>query len=265
MNKILYALMSLVALASCSTSYNIQGTSNMSTIDGQKLYLKVLKDGELKSIDSCDVVHGQFSFSGTIDSVQMGQIFMDETSLLPVVLEGGDINIKIDNAQQTVSGTPLNDKLFRFLKRYTQLQNQQDELVHKHDQAIMNGLNMEVVNRSLAQQNDEIGQKLDHLVTTFIKENFDNVLGPGVFMMMTSAINPPMFTPWIEDILSQATARFKNDPYVKEFVETAKRNQDILNGMAEPGQGSAEAAPGTVPGTARAPMTPAQMAGDSLQ
>ena len=77
MNKILYALMSLVALASCSTSYKIQGTTNMSTIDGQKLYLKVLKDGELKSIDSCDVVHGQFSFSGTTDSVQMGQIFMD--------------------------------------------------------------------------------------------------------------------------------------------------------------------------------------------
>lgn len=257
--------MSLVALASCSTSYKIQGTTNMSTIDGQKLYLKVLKDGELKSIDSCDVVHGQFSFSGTTDSVQMGQIFMDETSLLPVVLEDGDITIKIDNAQQTVSGTPLNDKLFKFLKRYTQLQNQQDELVHKHDQAIMNGLNMEVVNRSLAQQNDEIGRKLDHLVTTFIKENFDNVLGPGVFMMMTSAINPPMFTPWIEDILSQATPRFKNDPYVREFVATAKRNQDILNGMAEPNHGSADEAPGTVPGTAGAPMTPAQMAGDSLQ
>ena len=129
----------------------------------------------------------------------------------------------------------------------------------------MNGLNMEVVNRSLAQQNDEIGRKLDHLVTTFIKENFDNVLGPGVFMMMTSAINPPMFTPWIEDILSQATPRFKNDPYVREFVATAKRNQDILNGMAEPNHGSADAAPGTVPGTGGAPMTPAQMAGDSLQ
>ena len=65
-----------------------------------------------------------------------------------MVLEGGEIMVKLDDAQQVVSGTPLNDKLFGFFKKYQQLQNQQRELVHKHDQAIMNGNDMDVVSKT---------------------------------------------------------------------------------------------------------------------
>ena len=133
MNKVLYALLSLLALTSCANSYNIQGSSNVSTLDGRKLYLKVLKDNDFKSIDSCDVVHGQFRFAGTLDSTRMANIFMDDESVLPLVLEDGDITIKIDNTQQTVSGTPLNDKLFKFFNKYNQLKSLEAELVHKHD------------------------------------------------------------------------------------------------------------------------------------
>ena len=74
-----------------------------------------------QKLDSCDVVHGQFTFSGSVDSVRMANIFMDDENVLPVVLENGDITIKIDNTQQMVSGTPLNDKLFKFFNKYNQL------------------------------------------------------------------------------------------------------------------------------------------------
>ena len=56
----------------------------------------------------------------------------------------------------------------------------------------------------------------DSLVTNFIIDNFDNVLGPGVFMMITSGFRYPILTPQIEDIMSKATEKFKNDPYVKD-------------------------------------------------
>ena len=118
MNKVLYSLISLLALTSCANTYNIQGTSNVSTLDGRMLYLKVLKDNDFKSVDSCDVVHGQFAFSGTLDSVRMANIFMDDESVLPLVLESGDITVKINTTQQIVSGTPLNDKLFKFFTKY---------------------------------------------------------------------------------------------------------------------------------------------------
>ncbi len=244
MNKVLYALLSLLALTSCANSYNIQGSSNVSTLDGRKLYLKVLKDNDFKSIDSCDVVHGQFRFAGTLDSTRMANIFMDDESVLPLVLEDGDITIKIDNTQQTVSGTPLNDKLFKFFNKYNQLKNQEAELVHKHDQAIMNGSNMNIVNQRLNSEAERLSQKEDELVTQFVCDNFDNVLGPGVFFMVTIGMQYPELTPWIEDIMSKATDAFKNDPYVKDFYQKAQENEQIMNGMKEiPADPAAMSAP----------------------
>lgn len=255
MNKILYAFLTVMAFASCANSYNIQGTSNVSTLDGRMLYLKIVKNNELKSIDSCEVVHGQFHFNGTLDSVRMANIYMDNESVMPVVIESGDINIKIDNTQQVISGTPLNDKLFKFMKKYDQLQNQNAELVHKHDQAIMDGRDMATVNQQLAAEAASIDQKLDDLVTGFITENFDNVLGPGVFFMATINNTYPMLDPWIEDIMSKATDNFKNDPYVKDYYAKALENQQIMTGMKDvPAQEQAPAQP------VEAAPTPNQMA-----
>lgn len=254
MNKILYAFITLLAMTSCANSYNIQGTSNVSTLDGRMLYLKILKNNDFKNIDSCDVVHGQFHFDGNLDSVRMANIFMDDEAVLPLVLESGDINVKLDDAQQIVSGTPLNDKLFKFFKKYQQLQNQQMELVHKHDQAIMNGSDMEVVTKKLNEEAIQLADQEDKLVTSFVTENFDNVLGPGVFFMVTMRNQYPMLSPWIEDIMSKATEHFKNDPYVKDYYQKAQENEQIMNGTRDAGQdASAMQAPQVDPNAAPAP------------
>lgn len=158
---------------------------------------------------------------------------MDDAQVLPLVLESGDITVKLDDTQRIVSGTPLNDKLFAFLKKYQQLQNQQMELVHKHDQAIMDGSDMNVVVQKLNEEAMKLADQEDKLVTTFVTDNFDNVLGPGVFFMLTVQEEYPMLTPWIEDIMSKATDTFKNDPYVKDFYQKAQENQQIMNGTRD--------------------------------
>lgn len=238
MNKIIYAFITLLALTSCANSYDITGTSNVSTLDGSMLYLKILKDNSFKSIDSCDVVHGQFHFEGTIDSVKMANIFMDDEPVLPLVLESGSITVKLDDTQQVVSGTPLNDKLFGFFKKYQQLQNQQHELIHKHDQAIMNGSDMSVVTRKLNEEAIRLSDQEDKLVTSFVTDNFDNVLGAGVFFLVTMGNQYPMLSPWIEDIMSKATDTFKNDSYVKDYYQKAQENQSIMNGTHESQMGA---------------------------
>lgn len=265
MNKIIYAFITLLAITSCANSYNISGTSNISTLDGRMLYLKILKNNEFKNVDSCDVVHGQFHFQGNIDSVRMANIFMDDESVLPLVLENGDISVKIDDAQQVVSGTPLNEKLFGFFKKYQQLQNQQLELVHKHDQAIMNGSDMNVVTNQLNEEAVKLSNQEDKLVTSFVTENFDNVLGPGVFFMITVGNQVPMLSPWIEDIMSKATDNFKNDPYVKEYYEKAQENEQIMNGTKEldvtptpPVTVNPDAAPAPTPNDLAKPTIPSE-------
>ena len=270
MNKIIYALLAVLALTSCANSYNISGTSNVSTLDGRMLYLKILKDNDFKSLDSCDVVHGQFRFNGSFDTIRMANIFMDDESVLPLVLESGDITIKIDNTQQTVSGTPLNDELFKFFNKYNQIKNQEAELVHTHDRAIMDGSNMDVVNAKLVAESDRLSAEEDKLITTFVTDNFDNVLGPGVFFMVTIGNRYPELTPWIEDIMSKATDKFKNDPYVKDYYKKAQENQAIMNGLRDtsmppsgapaPGGTAAPPAPGTMPDAAVPAPTPNELA-----
>lgn len=234
MRSSLHAIIVLLSFVSCAESYEIRGTSSVPMLDGRMLYLKVYHESGLRSIDSCDIVHGKFHFRGQVDSARMATLFMDEESVLPVVLEGGDITIKIDDSQQSVSGSPLNEKLFRFIGSYTRLEGEAGDLVRQQSLAIMEGSDMSEVNARLSERASEIAAREDSLVTGFIVENFDNALGPGVFFMMTAGQEYPEFSPWIEDIMSKATARFRNDPYVRDYCEKARQNEAIMNGTAAP-------------------------------
>ena len=116
---------------------------------------------------------------------------------------------------------------------YNKLDNQVVDLGHKQSQAIMDGEDEMVVNERLNKEAMQIAQKKDELQTSFIEENFDNVLGPGVFFMLTAGYPYPELTPWIEALMSKATDNFKNDAYVKDYYEKAKQNEAIMNGTAD--------------------------------
>jgi len=234
MNKIIYIFVVMAVLTSCAESYSIQGTSSVSSLDGSKLYLKTVKDQELKNMDSCDVVHGKFRFTGLLDTVRLATLYMDEQSLaMPVVVESGEIEIHIDNTGRNVTGSPLNEKLYQFINRHDQIGNELNELSHKQSQMLLEGIDEDVINRQLSAEAARLAQQEDSLVTNFIVENFDNVLGPGVFMMMTSGYPYPVLTPQIEDIMSKATKKFKDDPYVKEYYRTANEIQARQNGLVD--------------------------------
>jgi len=234
MNKIFYALLTAVTFASCAESYNIQGSTSVSALDGSKLYLKTMINDELKNIDSCDVVHGKFKFAGLLDTIKLANLYLDDEPLMmPVVLEQGEIEIHIDNTSRVVSGSPMNDKLYEFIKRHDQLSNELNELSHKQSQMLLDGIDENFINRQLSTEASRIAQQEDSLVTNFIVENFDNILGPGVFMMVTSSYQYPILTPQIEDIMSKATNKFKADSYVKQYYQVANEIQARQNGLVE--------------------------------
>ncbi len=257
MNKILFASVVVALFASCASSYNVTGTSSVSALDGSKLYLKTIKSGTMKDIDSCDVVHGEFHFAGLLDSVRMANLFMDDESIMPVVLEEGEITVKIGPAGPSVGGTPLNDSLYKFIDKHNQLINQMNELGHKQNQMILEGIDEQTIAEQLNAEAAQITAIEDDLVTKFVEANFDNVLGPGVFMMITSQYRYPILTPQIEYIMSKATKAFKEDPYVKEYYQTAQENEQRMNGLSE-------VAGSTPPPAPAASVAPAVPQADSL-
>ena len=256
MIRILYASLLVALFASCASSYNVTGSSSVSALDGSKLYLRAFKSGEIKNIDSCDVVHGEFHFAGLLDTVRMANLFMDDESLLPVVLEEGDIQVKIGLMGPSVGGSPLNDSLYKFIDRHNQLINRMNELGHKQNQMILDAIPEEEIEEQLSAEAAQIAQEEDNLVTKFIEENYDNVLGPGVFQMITSQYRFPILTPQIEYIMSKATNTFKNDPYVKEYYHAAQENEERMNGLKEPAGATATPLPtDTIAPQISAPLT----------
>ena len=275
MNKILYALVILLALTSCTKSYYIHGTSNISSLDGRQLYLKGGSGDSLITLDSCEVVHGNFSFKGTLDSVQVAQIYMDDMNLqFPIVLEEGDIQLKLDNTLLRVSGTPLNEKLNTFWTKFTQLRNQFIEIDHEEGVSIMNGHDEEATNARLIKKALLVYANIDKLFTAFVTNNFDNTLSTWGFLTRVSYDMTPNAYPiwmndylyanavsqlpsWVEFIMTKAPDVFKNNAAIKDFYEKFQRAQKEMNGMELPTQE-------TMPNNSNiAPPTPAEMAGDT--
>lgn len=275
MNKILYALVILLALTSCTKSYYIHGTSNISSLDGRQLYLKGGSGDSLITLDSCEVVHGNFSFKGTLDSVQVAQIYMDDMNLqFPIVLEEGDIQLKLDNTLLRVSGTPLNEKLNTFWTKFTQLRNQFIEIDHEEGVSIMNGHDEEATNTRLIKKALLVYANIDKLFTAFVTNNFDNTLSTWGFLTRVSYDMTPNDYPiwmndylyanavsqlpsWVEFIMAKAPDVFKNNAAIKDFYEKFQRAQKEMNGMELPTQE-------TMPNNSNiAPPTPAEMAGDT--
>lgn len=215
-------------LSSCADHYIVNGSTTIHGMEGKMLYLKVFDNQNMKDIDSCCVTHGKFTFKGNADSIVMANVFWGNQSLMPVVLEGGDVEMKIDEVAQVAMGGPLNDSLYSFIKRKTQIDNLLAELPRKEGRMVMDGMEHEEVLAQLNSEARQLSLKGDQLVTGFIKQNYTNVLGPGVFMIMTSEYAYPVLTPQIEEILIGAPSSFLNHPYVKEYLKVARENMDKL-------------------------------------
>ena len=226
-NKFSYILLiSLLTLVGCKSQYMVKGSSSVDELEGQILTLKVYADGELRSIDSTRVVHGRFSFGGSMDSTMLANVFLGDLSVMPLVLEDGEVDLHIGETQQTATGTPLNDTLSGFIQRKTQLDARMAELPHLQLQMIMDGNDDDEIMYELGKQSQELAAENDQLITRFIRANYNNVLGPGVFMILTSNLPYPILTPQIEEILTHATPYFLGHPYVKQYIEKAKENQN---------------------------------------
>ena len=211
-NKILPFLLLLPFLASCTSKYKIEGTSSVNSLDGKMLYLKSLRDGEWVKLDSAEVVHGLFSMKGKIDSVQMVTLYMDEESIMPIVLESGKITVTISNTDLKAVGTSLNNALYEFISKRNQL----------------DGGDLDEIHGQLVVEGDSLMKAMNQYVKTFISDNYENVLGPSVFMMLCSSLPYPIMTPQIDDIIKDAPYSFKDNKLVREFLSKARENMKLI-------------------------------------
>ena len=219
MKKLCHLLLSsLLVLTACKSQYIVKGSSNVDELEGQVLTLKVYVDGEMRSIDSTRVVHGRFNFGGGMDSTMLANLFL------------GEVSLNLEETRQTATGTPLNDSLSGFILRKTQLDAQMTELPHLEARMIMDGTDDDERMYQLRQQSKEIETESEQLIMHFIRANYNNVLGPGIFMILTSRLPHPILTPQIEQIITNAPPYFLGHPYVREYIQKAKEYEEKTKG-----------------------------------
>ena len=227
-NRILPLLLLLVFFTSCTRKYKVEGSSSVTSLDGKMLFLKTLRDGQWVTIDSAEVIHGLFSMKGRVDSVMMVTLYMDNEGIMPLVLEDGRIEVSISNTQLTAKGTFLNNQLYEFIEKRNALELQIEELDRKEARMVLDGANLEDVHRELEQEGENLVKEMNSYVKQFIIDNYENVLGPSVFMMMCSTLTYPIMPPQIEDVMRTAPLTFKQNKLVKDFLSKAKENMQLI-------------------------------------
>lgn len=223
-----FPLLALLLCASCSRGYRIEGQSSVTSLDGKMLYLKTLQDGDWVAVDSAEVIHGLFKMKGPVDSVRMVTLYMGDEGLMPLVLENGHIRVDIANVQMKAEGTPLNDKLYEFIDKRNALELAIEEVDRKEARMVLDGVALDDIHDQLQQESDSLVGAMNTYLKQFIADNYENVLGPSVFMMMCSTLPYPVMTPNIEAILKDAPASFKNNVLVKDYVSKAKENMKLI-------------------------------------
>lgn len=222
----------LVATA-CTSQYNIDGNSSIAGLDGQKMYLRLVTlDGrqEMVCLDSCEVVHGTFNFGGVVDSVAMAELYMGSAPMMPVVLENGSLFIQMDNAMQSVSGGPLNDRLGAFLMKRGRIENELWDLNRRARNMVYEGKTVEQIVAAIDPLRNTLTEQLHSLEVDFVRENFDNVLGPGYFMRMCNAtLGIPAMADQLIPILADAPQSFMNHPGVRQSLFMAGITEEMIN------------------------------------
>lgn len=200
----------------------------MNSLDGKMLYLKSMRGEEWVKLDSAEVVHGLFSMKGKMDSVQMVTLYMDEESIMPIVLESGKIKVTISNTDLKAVGTPLNTALYEFIDKRNKLEESIVELERKETTMVMEGADLDEIHGQLVAEGDSLMKASNAYVKKFISDNYENVLGPSVFMMLCSSLPYPIMTPQIDDIIKDAPYTFKSNKLVREFLNKAKENMKLI-------------------------------------
>lgn len=230
-NKLILLIVSLLAFTSCASEYQINGSSSVSRLDGKMLFVKVPQGDKMINVDSAEVVHGLFSMNGPVDSTFIASLYMDDQSIMPFVVERGNIEILIDNAIIKVTGTPLNDCLYEFVGKKNSLDDRAYEVERMESRMIMDGKSSEEIEVEMTKEREKISEEMNKLAKEFIQANYENVLGPGVFLMLCNSFPYPVLTPVVEEIVNEAPESFKNHPMIKEYMKVARENMEKLKEM----------------------------------
>lgn len=234
MRTFFYFFSILIIATSCKQDYKIEGSATIIGLEGKKLFLRTLQKDKWIDIDSTDIVHCEFKMKGKVDSTIMAFLFLDHQQIMPIVLEKGNVVVTIDNKDISAQGTLLNNTLYEFIRIKNNLEFEYEELNRNRMKRMMESSSIKEAHNQYMEQAYDLERKMQRLTDSFIQQNYENVLGPNLFMASYGNTNYPLLTPEIKNIMDKAPEAFKNDSQVKCFISKARENTHRIKSESNP-------------------------------
>lgn len=213
-NAIICAAAFLTLMASCGgkNQFTVNGTVDLAELEGQQVFLFNTAD-QRTPVDSAVVTNGKYIFKGTVEEPWQA-VVANEYLTVPFIVEPGTIVINNDS----IGGTPLNDKSFAFQKGLdmSDIEEQMKEYLPLYYSA-PNAKERAEAERVLDSL-DAIGNsRILDACWTLYRENSDNLL--GVFAMQNIAQVGEFTYSEFDSIVRTAKPIVANDEKVQRKLE----------------------------------------------
>lgn len=231
-NLLLLSFISLfvILILSCKDKYHISGVAYDGEVaDGTLIHIKQEKDGKWHTLNSCEILHGNFKMEGDLDTTLLTALFIDDIPTLPLVLESGVISVNIEPQIIRITGTEHNDKLNKFILHKEKLENHITKLERERTSLATTTHTHKNRDIEIRDSIASVMHRFGSFIEGFIIDNHHTLLGPCVFRLLCSTLPRPEVTPQIERLTANAPAKFLNSPFVKAYLEKARKNSGILH------------------------------------
>jgi hypothetical protein len=158
---------------------------------------------------------------------------VEDAPLMPLIVEPGNIELTISNMKLFARGTRLNNLLYAFIEDKSNIDKQVLELQRMESQMIMNGMSDDYISHYVDSAYTSLSDNMSRLVTSFISDNYSNVLSLCGFSMLFNGLPYPVITPLIKQVLDTAPKSFTENPFVRNYVDAAEKNMgraDVASG-----------------------------------
>src|SRR6056297_2515202 len=216
MKKLIYSLLAIAFLFSCSTEpkYTVEGT--IEGLNAGSAVLQKVKDGQMETIDSVSIQNGEFKFTGTVEMPEYHIIkFADTLDAIPLFLENTKVkivahidsipNADIEGSEVTTLYRSFEDQLMNYNMQFRKMRNE-------YMQANMGG-DMEKV-KQIEAEYLKVEEQQQQYIKDFIDENSSTVLSPFITL---NYMMPYLTLDELEVIIEKFNPEVAESIYAKEL------------------------------------------------
>jgi peroxiredoxin len=189
MRNFLRVLILSVILIACKTTkdeFSIKGT--IAGVDTGKVYLQKIVDGRPQSIDTADVVKGEFTFTGKMELPDFRVLRLNEQDYFAkFFLENAQvkINAKKDSLNATkITGSPSQDLFESYVKEVESMNKQTAALQQRYQEAMVNKNEEEVKKVQIDYQ--ALMDTMKVYTKNFVKEHKTSVVAAYITLVQLS-------------------------------------------------------------------------------